>query len=74
MLLALFATLGSDAPHERPWLFGHSDGGSIALLYAARWPPQLSGVVVMAPHILVESLSKKSPTSRRPEMSTATPT
>ena len=57
VLLALFATLGIDAPHERPWLFGHSDGGSIALLYAARWPPQLSGVVVMAPHILVESLS-----------------
>ena len=24
--------------HDKPWLFGHSDGGSIALLYAARVP------------------------------------
>ena len=57
VLPALFTALGIDAPHERPWFFGHSDGGSIALLYAARWPSQLSGAVVMAPHILVESLS-----------------
>jgi len=38
----------------RPWLFGHSDGASIALLHAARYP--VSGVVVMAPHILVEDI------------------
>jgi pimeloyl-ACP methyl ester carboxylesterase len=42
-----------------PWLFGHSDGGSIALLYAAR-PAALAGAVVLAPHILVEDLSVAS--------------
>ncbi|MFC3110693.1 alpha/beta fold hydrolase [Undibacterium arcticum] len=38
----------------RPWLFGHSDGASIALLYASRFSQQLSGIVVAAPHIFVE--------------------
>ncbi len=41
----------------RPWLFGHSDGGSIALLYAARHPQALRGAVVLAPHIFVEDIS-----------------
>jgi len=45
---------------ERPWLFGHSDGGSIALLYAASFPDAVSGVVVVAPHIMVEDLSVRS--------------
>jgi pimeloyl-ACP methyl ester carboxylesterase len=40
---------------ERPWLFGHSDGGSIALLYASKFKP--AGTVVVAPHILVEDVS-----------------
>lgn len=39
----------------RPWLFGHSDGGSIALLYAARFPA--AGLVVMAPHSFVEDVA-----------------
>jgi pimeloyl-ACP methyl ester carboxylesterase len=34
VLPALFAAVGI----ERPWLFGHSDGGTIALLHAARHP------------------------------------
>lgn len=42
---------------ERPWLFGHSDGGSIALLYAARFPGAVSGVIAMAPHIFVEDVT-----------------
>lgn len=42
---------------ERPWLFGHSDGGSIALLYAARFPDRVSGIIVMAPHIFVEDIT-----------------
>ncbi|MBX3635257.1 MAG: alpha/beta hydrolase [Rubrivivax sp.] len=41
-----------------PWLLGHSDGGSIALLHAARFP--VAGCVVMAPHILVEPVSVSS--------------
>lgn len=38
-----------------PWLFGHSDGGSIALLHAARF--RTSGLIVMAPHVFVEDVS-----------------
>lgn len=42
---------------EKPWLFGHSDGGSIALLYAAQFPNDVSGIVVVAPHIFVEEMT-----------------
>jgi pimeloyl-ACP methyl ester carboxylesterase len=44
----------------RPWLFGHSDGASIALLYAARFSDRISGAVVLAPHVLVEPISVAS--------------
>jgi len=40
---------------ERPWLFGHSDGASIALLHAAEF--DVSGIVVVAPHLFVEDMS-----------------
>lgn len=40
---------------RRPWLFGHSDGGSIALLHAARF--DVAGLVVVAPHLFVEDVS-----------------
>jgi pimeloyl-ACP methyl ester carboxylesterase len=40
---------------DKPWLFGHSDGGSIALLYAARFASHVVGTVVLAPHIKVEA-------------------
>lgn len=42
---------------ERPWLFGHSDGASIALLHAARYPDEVSGIIVLAPHIFVEEIT-----------------
>jgi pimeloyl-ACP methyl ester carboxylesterase len=42
------------------WLYGHSDGGSIALLFAARFPARTAGVIVAAPHIFVEDLSVES--------------
>lgn len=60
VLPALLGALGIEAQERPPWLFGHSDGGSIALLYAARWPGQVAGLVVAAPHILVEDLSVAS--------------
>jgi len=53
VLPALFNQLGI----SKPVLFGHSDGGSIALLYAAHFPDQVCGVIVAAPHILVEDIS-----------------
>ncbi|OZI77497.1 alpha/beta fold hydrolase [Bordetella genomosp. 12] len=42
---------------ERPVLFGHSDGGSIALLYAAMYPQRVAAVVAAAPHIFVEPVT-----------------
>jgi pimeloyl-ACP methyl ester carboxylesterase len=40
---------------ERPILFGHSDGASIALIHAATHP--VRGAIVLAPHLFVEELS-----------------
>jgi pimeloyl-ACP methyl ester carboxylesterase len=54
VLPALLQALGVQPPYA---LFGHSDGGSIALLHAARFPGRVSHCVVLAPHILVEALS-----------------
>jgi pimeloyl-ACP methyl ester carboxylesterase len=39
---------------ERAVLVGHSDGGSIALLYATR--AEVAGLVVIAPHVFVEEV------------------
>jgi len=44
---------------ENPILVGHSDGGSIALIYAGA-QVRVRGLVLMAPHVLVEDLSVQS--------------
>jgi pimeloyl-ACP methyl ester carboxylesterase len=62
LLPALLAALAITEPVV---LFGHSDGGSIALLYAAFFPQAVRGLVVMAPHILVEPVSIESIRSAR---------
>ena len=54
VLPALLAALRVDEPVR---LFGHSDGASIALLYASRFPALTSGAIVLAPHVLVEDVS-----------------
>ena len=41
----------------RPILFGHSDGASIALIYAGGAKRSVRGVIVMAPHTMVESVA-----------------
>ncbi len=47
-----------DALHvERPILFGHSDGASIALLFAGAFPGRACGLVLEAPHVFVEDVS-----------------
>ena len=45
---------------ERCWLFGHSDGASIALLHAAHHPEAVAGAVLLAPHVFVEPISVQS--------------
>ena len=52
VLPELLAALGV----TRPYLFGHSDGGSIALLAAADDPSGYPAILVMAPHIFVEQV------------------
>jgi len=42
---------------ERPLLFGHSDGATIALLCAGETSTRLAGLVVAAPHVLVEDIT-----------------
>jgi pimeloyl-ACP methyl ester carboxylesterase len=60
VLPALFAALRVDVAAQPLWLFGHSDGASIALLYAAKHVSHLAGAIVVAPHILVEDISVRS--------------
>ena len=57
VLLALFAQLDIVEP---VWLFGHSDGASIALLFAAAFPDRVAGVIAVAPHLFVEDISIRS--------------
>ena len=45
---------------DRAVLLGHSDGGSIALLAAARWPDRVAALALEAPHVFVEDLSVAS--------------
>jgi pimeloyl-ACP methyl ester carboxylesterase len=45
---------------ERPVLFGHSDGASIALIHAASPSSTARAVVALAPHVKVEDLTIES--------------
>jgi pimeloyl-ACP methyl ester carboxylesterase len=45
---------------EKPILLGHSDGGSIVLIHAGGAERPVAGVIVMAPHVIVEDISIKS--------------
>jgi len=50
---------------DRAVLVGHSDGASIAILYAAGHPERVAGLVLEAPHVFVEELSVRSIASIR---------
>jgi pimeloyl-ACP methyl ester carboxylesterase len=56
VLPELLAQLGI----ERPILVGHSDGASIALIYAGTHPESVRGLAVLAPHVFVEDISVQS--------------
>ena len=45
---------------ESPVLLGHSDGASIALIYAGRHPADVRGLVLEAPHVFTEQVSVDS--------------
>ncbi|HUN88428.1 MAG TPA: alpha/beta hydrolase [Terriglobales bacterium] len=45
---------------RRPIVLGHSDGGSIAIIFAGCYPDKLRGLVLEAPHVFVEELSVRS--------------
>ena len=45
---------------QRPTLLGHSDGGSIALIYAGTLPDQVRGLILEAPHVFVEDEGLRS--------------
>ncbi|MFP5405897.1 MAG: alpha/beta fold hydrolase [Gammaproteobacteria bacterium] len=55
-LPALIEAFGLDAPV----LIGHSDGASIALIHAGRFPGKARAVVAMAPHLFVEPVCLES--------------
>ena len=44
---------------DRPVLVGHSDGASIALIAAAQAPGSYRGLVLMAPHVFLESCTRE---------------
>jgi len=45
---------------ERPLLLGHSDGASIAIIYAGTFPGSPAGLILEAPHVLVEDITVSS--------------
>lgn len=58
--LAVLPALLDELGLDKPILLGHSDGGSISLLCAGGTDTPLAGIVVMAPHVLVEDISVTS--------------
>ena len=61
VLPALIAVAGLG----RPILFGHSDGGTIALMYAASFPGAVRGIVSEAAHVMLEDVGIEGITRAR---------
>ncbi len=45
---------------ERPVILGHSDGASIAVIYAAAFSDSPAGLILEAPHVFVEDITVSS--------------
>ncbi len=50
---------------SRPILLGHSDGGSISLIFAGKYPDRPRALILEAPHVFVEDLSVASITEAK---------
>lgn len=50
---------------DRPILLGHSDGASISIIFAGRYPERPGALVLEAPHVFVEDLSVASITQAK---------
>jgi pimeloyl-ACP methyl ester carboxylesterase len=57
VLPALLHALNVNPERDPLVLLGHSDGGSIALLYAAQFPRHVAAAIVLAPHLFVEDIT-----------------
>ena len=42
---------------DRPIFIGHSDGGSIAIIYAGTYPQKVAGIITEAAHVFVEDVT-----------------
>jgi len=49
----------------QPILLGHSDGGSISLIFAGKYPQRPQALILEAPHVFVEDLSIASITQAK---------
>jgi pimeloyl-ACP methyl ester carboxylesterase len=49
----------------RPILLGHSDGGSISIVFAGKYPERPRALILEAPHVFVEDLSVASITQAK---------
>mgnify|MGYP000007484865 CR=1 FL=1 len=65
VLPAALAALGVDPQAQPLWLVGHSDGASIALIYASAYRTHVAGLVALAPHCFVEDCTVASITALR---------
>jgi pimeloyl-ACP methyl ester carboxylesterase len=60
ILPRFLAAVDVDTTRNPPVLLGHSDGASVALIYACSFPDKLSGLIAAAPHIFVEDITVAS--------------
>lgn len=58
--LEVLPALLESAGIERPIVIGHSDGGSIALIFAGSHPQRARALVLLAPHVFVEEIAVRS--------------
>lgn len=66
--LTVFPEILSKLKIDNPILVGHSDGASIALIYAGRHPAR--GVAVLAPHVFIEEICVTSVAQARQQFET----